>query len=123
MRLSLAGVASGELESTRDNLLGRLYEPNEVASFEGVLGKDLSNPVPDWAEHRPEDGVVRYGIAPNMHTPNPDSGRGAPHINTQLFGILDEENRGKIQAEKSFNEPRGAPSPSGGTAAGGGTWS
>jgi phospholipase C len=114
MRLSLAGVASGELESTRDNLLGRLYEPDEVASFEGVA---------DWAEHRPEDGVVRYGIAPNMNTPNPDSGRGAPHINTQLFGILDEENRGKIQAEKSFNEPRGAPSPSGGTAAGGGTWS
>ena len=23
-----------------DNLLGRLYEPGEVASFEGVLGKD-----------------------------------------------------------------------------------
>ena len=25
-----------------DNLLGRLYEPGEVASFEGVLGKDLT---------------------------------------------------------------------------------
>ena len=36
-----------------DNLLGRLYEPGEVASFEGVIGKDLSNPVPEWAEHRP----------------------------------------------------------------------
>jgi phospholipase C len=23
-----------------DNLLGRLYEPGEVASFEGVIGKD-----------------------------------------------------------------------------------
>ncbi len=34
-----------------DNLLGRLYEPGEVASFEGVIGKDLSNPVPEWAEH------------------------------------------------------------------------
>jgi phospholipase C len=32
-----------------DNLLGRLYEPGEVASFEGVAGLDLSNPVPDWA--------------------------------------------------------------------------
>ena len=34
-----------------DNLLGRLYEPGEVASFEGVTGKDLSNPIPGWAEH------------------------------------------------------------------------
>ena len=29
-----------------DNLLGRLYQPGEVASFEGVVGKDLSNPIP-----------------------------------------------------------------------------
>jgi phospholipase C len=29
-----------------DHLLGRLYEPGEVASFEGVIGKDLSNPIP-----------------------------------------------------------------------------
>ena len=33
-----------------DNLLGRLYQPGEVASFEGVIGKDLSNPIPEWAE-------------------------------------------------------------------------
>jgi phospholipase C len=82
-----------------------LYEPGEVASFEGVSVKDLSNPVPEWAEHRPDDGIVPYGIAPNMNTPNPDSGEEYPHINTQLFGILDEENRGKFSAEKSFNEP------------------
>jgi phospholipase C len=53
------------------NLLGRLYEPGEVASFAGVIGKDLSNPVPTWAEHRPADGIVRYGVAPDMNTPNP----------------------------------------------------
>ena len=28
-----------------DNLLGRLYQPGEVRSFEGVIGKDLSNPI------------------------------------------------------------------------------
>ena len=89
-----------------DNLLGRLYEPGEVASFEGVIGKELSNRVPDWAEHRPQDGIVSYGVAANMNTPSPDSGEEYPHINTQLFGILDEENRFKLQAEKSFNEPR-----------------
>ena len=77
--------------------MGRLYEPGEVASFEGVIGKDLSNPVPEWAEHRPGDGIVRYGVPADMNTPNPDSGEELPHVNTQLFGILDEENRGKIQ--------------------------
>ena len=30
-----------------DNLLGRLYEPGEVPSFEGVAGQDLANPIPD----------------------------------------------------------------------------
>ena len=28
---------------------GRLYEPGEVASFEGVIGKELSNPIQRWA--------------------------------------------------------------------------
>jgi len=42
-----------------DNLLGRLYEPGEVASFEGVIGKELSNPVPEWAEHGADRGVPR----------------------------------------------------------------
>jgi len=47
-----------------DNLLGRLYRPGEVESFEGVLGEDLGNPIPDWAEHGVERGVVPYGVAP-----------------------------------------------------------
>lgn len=34
-----------------DNVLGRLYGPGEVESFEGVLGKNLTNPIPDWAEN------------------------------------------------------------------------
>jgi phospholipase C len=29
-----------------DHLLGRLYQPDEVKSFEGVIGKDLKNPIP-----------------------------------------------------------------------------
>ena len=76
-----------------DNLLGPLYEPGEVASFEGVIGKRLSNRVPEWAEHRPQDGIVCYGVAANMNPPNPDSGEELPHVNTQLFGLLDQENR------------------------------
>jgi phospholipase C len=70
-----------------------------------VIGKELSNPVPDWAEDRPRSGSVPYGVAANMNTPNPDSGEELPHVNTQLFGTLDEENRFQLQAEKSFNEP------------------
>jgi phospholipase C len=70
-----------------DNLLGRLYQPGEVASFEGVAGKDLSNPIPEWAEHGADRKVVPYGISPNMNTPWPDPGEKLPHINTQLFGI------------------------------------
>ena len=78
-----------------DNLLGRLYQPGEVPSFEGVLGKELSNPIPEWAEHGAERGVVPYGIATNMDTPNPDPGEEYQHINTQLFGIIDPPaNRG-----------------------------
>jgi len=48
---------------TFDNLLGRLYQPGEVASFEGVLGKELTNPIPDWAEHGADRKVVPYGAA------------------------------------------------------------
>ena len=34
-----------------DHLLGRLYQPGEVGSFDGVIGKDLSKSIPAWAEH------------------------------------------------------------------------
>ncbi|HUI03377.1 MAG TPA: hypothetical protein VLZ77_07540, partial [Acidimicrobiales bacterium] len=57
-----------------DNLLGRLYAPGEVPSFEGVIGKDLSNPVPAWAEHQAEGGVVPYGLTTDMDAPDPDPG-------------------------------------------------
>jgi phospholipase C len=63
-----------------DNLLGRLYQPGEVASFEGVAGLDLSNPVPDWAAGagpgilRPAPRLVPYGTAVDMNTPSPDPG-------------------------------------------------
>ena len=71
-----------------DNLLGRLYEPGEVESFEGVIGKDLSNPIPEWAEHGAERGVHPLRRSPRTWTrPNPDPGEEYQHVNTQLFGI------------------------------------
>ena len=76
-----------------DNLLGRLYEPGQVPAYEGVLGRELSNPIPEWAEHGGERIRVPYGIAAGMDSPNPDPGEEYQHTNTQLFNILDPANR------------------------------
>lgn len=92
-----------------DNVLGRLYAPGEVASFEGVIGKDLKNPVPEWAEHGADRKFVTYGVATNMNTPKPDPGEEYPHINTDLFGVLDAKNRG-VPLSKVV-APYNAPSP------------
>ena len=83
-----------------DNLLGRLYEPGEVTSFEGVTGRDLSNPVPDWAagaDPGTAPRLVPYETAVNMNTPSPDPGEEYQHVNTQLFGLIDPPtNRGMV---------------------------
>ena len=57
-----------------DNVLGRLYGPGDGKRFEGVIGKDLSNPIPEWAEHGAERKVVPYAVATDMDSPNPDTG-------------------------------------------------
>ncbi len=72
-----------------DNLLGRLYQPGEVASFEGVIGKDLSNPIPELAADGVDQLSVWYGVAANMDTPDPAPGNEYQHVNTQLFGRID----------------------------------
>jgi phospholipase C len=93
-----------------DNLLGHLYRPGEVESFEGVLGRDLSNPIPAWAEHGAELRTVPYGIATDMDSPNPDPGEEYPHTNTQLFNVLDQSNRFKDATEMAppYNAPSDA---------------
>jgi hypothetical protein len=92
-----------------DNVLGRLYGPGDGKTFEGVLGKDLTNPIPEWAEHGADRKVVPYTVATDMDRPNPDSGEEYPHTNTQLFGIQDEQNRFKLGAE--ITAPYNAPAP------------
>src|SRR4029077_13383762 len=57
-----------------DNVLGRLYGPGDGKAFEGVIGKELSNPIPGWAEHGAGRKVVPYGVTADMDSPNPDSG-------------------------------------------------
>jgi phospholipase C len=90
-----------------DNVLGHLYGPADGKTFEGVIGKDLSNPIPPWAEHGVERKVVPYTIATDMDSPNPDSGEEWYHTNTQLFNTIDDHNRFKIGAAVTapFNVP------------------
>ncbi len=45
-----------------DNVLGHLYGPDDK-NFEGVIGKNLSNPIPEWAEHGADRKVVPYSVA------------------------------------------------------------
>src|SRR6202012_6001079 len=61
--------------------------------FNGLTGKTLQTPIPDWAEHGSDRKVVPYGVATNMNTPNPDPGEEYPHINTNLFGTQNPRNR------------------------------
>ena len=79
-----------------DNVLGHLYGPGDGKTFDGVIGKDLSNPIPAWAEHGADRQVVPYTVATDMDSPNPDSGEEYYHTNTQLYGVLDEPNRFKL---------------------------
>jgi len=92
-----------------DNMLGRLYGPADGKNFEGVVGKDLSNPIPAWAEHGAERKTVPYTIATDMDAPNPDSGEEYFHTNTQLFNTLDEPNR--FQIGETVSPPWNAPEP------------
>ena len=82
-----------------DNLLGRLYGTGDGKTFEGVIGKDLTNPIPEWAEHDADRKVVPYTVATDMDSPNPDRG-GVPAHQYQLFNILSEENRFKLATRR-----------------------
>jgi phospholipase C len=94
-----------------DNLLGQLYTPEEMPDFEGVLGRELTNPVPNWAKPVPpgagrEPGIVRFTPAPDGNTPDPDPGEEFAHTNTQLYGIIDDGNLGTpAHKMKSQNMP------------------
>ncbi len=92
-----------------DNVLGHLYGPGDGKSFDGVIGKDLSNPIPAWAEHGADRKVVPYTVATDMDSPNPDSGEEYYHTNTQLYGVLNDHNRFKIG--EAVTAPWNAPPP------------
>ncbi len=97
-----------------DNVLGHLYGPDDNKTFDGVIGKDLSNPIPEWAEHGADRKTVPYGVTENLDTPNPDSGEEYFHTNTQLYNTLDDHNRFTIGegAAEPWNAPPDGATPS-----------
>ena len=68
-----------------DNMLGRLYGPEDGKTFDGVIGKDLSNPIPEWAEHGAERKTVPYTVGDRHGCAEPGLGRGVlPHQHPAL---------------------------------------
>jgi len=96
-----------------DNVLGHLYGPGDGKDFDGVVGKQLVNPIPKWAEHGADREVVPYTVATDMDSPNPDSGEEYFHTNTQLYNSLDDHNRFTIgdAASAPWNAPPPGASP------------
>jgi phospholipase C len=85
-------------QPSMDNVLGHLNGPENGKTFQGMIGTDLSNPIPAWAEHGAARKVVSYTVATDMDGPHPDSGEECYHTNTRLFNTLDERNRFKTGA-------------------------
>ena len=87
-------VLMGENRSF-DNLLGYLYTPENPPAkgkFEGLAFGDYANAAEDGtrvAAH-PYSGSTDH----IMGRPEPDPGEEYPHVNTQLFGVQNPENRG-----------------------------
>ena len=62
-----------------DNVLGRLYGPEDGKTFDGVTGKDLTNLIPAWAEHGTDRKVVPCTVATGMDSPNPVTVQSCDH--------------------------------------------
>lgn len=96
-----------------DNMLGYLYQDQPLRPFNGVYGKQLNNPIPDFAD-KAYLGVVpvMQGIFPE--NPCPDPGEEFPHVNTQLFGCVSppqNRTKGALFMSPPYNLPQGPPVP------------
>ena len=97
-----------------DNMLGNLYGPGggpRGQHFEGVAGRNLSNPIPpDATDANRQTVPVWSGTV--MDNPNPDPGEEYPHVSTQLFGtVMPATNRHLAATDMSapFNTPDPTP--------------
>ena len=101
-------VLMGENRSF-DNLLGWLYTPDDLSAgqqFDGLAFGDYAN---SDADGRSVPVHVYEGSTDHvMGRPNPDPGEEYPHVNTQLFDIVDPpENSGRVVEDMSapYNAP------------------
>lgn len=103
-------VVMGENRSF-DNLLGWLYTPDTLpdgATFDGLAFGEYSNTAPDGTVvpvhvyDGPTDQIMR--------APDPDPGEEYPHVNTQLFGIVDPPDNASVEVG-DMAAPYNAPSP------------
>ncbi|MFC8681341.1 alkaline phosphatase family protein [Microbacterium ureisolvens] len=92
-----------------DNVLGRLYSAQEKSKdeFDGLNQADYSNTAPDgtvvpaYVYDGPTDSV--------MQQPQPDPGETYPHVNTQLFKVVDPATNADVRRYGQV-DPFNAPS-------------
>ena len=104
-------VLMGENRSF-DNLLGWLYTPEDLPegeTFDGLAFGDYANVAPNG--ERVAAHVYDGKTEEIMGRPNPDPGEEFPHVNTQLFGVVDPPSNATSQVG-DMREPFNAP-PSG----------
>ena len=92
-----------------DNILGFLYTDDELASgqtFDGLAQGSYSNVGPKGETI--EAHVYIGGTDEVMRHPQPDPGEHYPHVNTQIFNIIDPETNAKL-FENELREPYNAP--------------
>ncbi|MFF2369558.1 alkaline phosphatase family protein [Agromyces sp. NPDC058110] len=101
-------VLMGENRSF-DNMLGWLYTPDDIpdgTTFDGLAFGDYSNTAADGTVI---DAHVYEGATDEvMGMPNPDPGEEYPHVNTQLFGIVDPESNSEVEVgdmDAPYNAP------------------
>ncbi|MDL2144749.1 alkaline phosphatase family protein [Flavobacterium tructae] len=100
-----------------DNLLGYLYENDEVPankSFDGLYNPeiDYANPIPPRVTNTLGNKSISPSRAANYQTPYPDPGEEYPHVNTQLFNNIEPSSNVGLSdylMTKPYNLPNPVP--------------
>lgn len=94
-----------------DNLLGYLYPTGKSASgqpFNGVAGKNLSNPIPSYAVDASR-GVVPMTKAVDLNTPIIDPSEPFQAVNLVLFNTFNPPSNQFVKDETEFLAPHNLP--------------
>ncbi|MGB4779558.1 alkaline phosphatase family protein, partial [Microbacterium sp.] len=91
-----------------DNVLGRVYSADEktAVEFDGIAQGDYANTAPDGT--RISAHLYTGATDSIMQQPQPDPGETYPHVNTQLFDVVDPPSNEDLAAHglrAPFNTP------------------